>query len=610
MEQNVLQLVLRVRDEASKELQKFGGVVGKMSDNFEQNLAGAGTMAAGVVAALGLMTKSAITNAASYEQNRIAFETMLGSAQKAQGLLEQVADFAQKTPFELPQVVEGAKRLLAYGISGDKVIDSFKTLGDVAAGVGTDKLPALITAFGQVSAKGRLMGQELLQFTEAGVGLGGELQKMFHVSREELEDMIGSGKIGFSDVQQALQNMTSQGGLFFNGMERQSKSFNGMLSNINDSMGKFVRDLAGIDSQGNIREGSLFAVLHQAAEKFLVVIEKVRPVVTQFVTEMLSHKEVVIAIAGAIAGLLVLAMVALIAAIGGALIVMAEFAIIGAAVGLAVYYIIGHFQAWKEKAIEVIDYIKSIPERIGEFIVNTINWFIQLDANIRHFFIDLFLVQIPYAIGFAIGWLMQAIPNAITAIGDWFSSLPQRIAAGLSNFGNAVKNKTIEIGTFLRDEFSAMPGRISGFIERIPSIMADVFERAKQAVVDKINGIWNGIKAVFQKIGDAISGIVNAGGNFLEKLKSIGNTALDAAKSGFQAGQSFDNGGWVNYTGNAQVHQGEFVLSRDMLSGRTPIPSSVSETFNQPISIQAVINSETDLNLIGYRLAWALRNSR
>ena len=338
MEQNVLQLILRIRDEASQQLQEFSGTLDSMGDSFQQNLAAAGTMSAGVLAALGLMTKAAISNAASYEQNRIAFETMLGSADRARDLLQQVSDFAAKTPFELPDVVEGSKQLLAYGISADKIIPTFKTLGDIASGIGTDKMPTLITALGQVNAKGQLASRQLLQFTQAGVGLGAELQKMFGVTRQGLDDMISSGQVSFDDVNQALQNMTSQGGLFFNGMERQSKSFNGIMSNINDSMGKFVRQIVGIDSQGDIRDGSLFAVLRQAAEKFLDVLDKVTPVISDFITKMLQHKEVVMAIAGALGGLLVLALIAVIGAIGGALVVMAEFVVVGAAIGLAVGY--------------------------------------------------------------------------------------------------------------------------------------------------------------------------------------------------------------------------------------------------------------------------------
>jgi tape measure domain-containing protein len=604
MDQNVLQLILRVRDEASQELQKFSGTLDKMGDNFEKNLGKAGAMSAGILTALGLMTKAALTNAASYEQNRVSLETMLGSADRAKDLLRELSDFASKTPFELPTVVEGSKQLLGYGIAANKVMPILDMLGDVAATVGADKFPTLITALGQVQAKGELSSRQLLQFTNSGVGLGAELQKMFGVTQETMNNMIGDGKIGFTEVTKALQNMTSQGGMYFQGMENQAKSLNGIIANISDSVGRSIRQLVGIDSQGDIREGSLFAVVKDAAEKFLVVLEKVTPVVTDFITKMMQHKEVVMAIAGALGGLLVLALIALISAIGGALIVMAEFVIVGAAIGLAVGFIIAHFNEWKAKAIEVIDYIKTIPAAIGEFVKGIINWFIQLPGSIKQFFLDLFLIDIPFAVGYVAGYLSKAIPDMIAGVGAWFESLPARISQGLISFGNAVKDKVLSIGSFIQEQFSQMPDRINAFISRIPSVMADVFERAKQAVLDKITGIWKGVTGTLKKIGDMLSGIVSGGGNIVEKI-------VNAAKAGFTAGQdAYAEGGYVRRTGSALVHQGEFVLSRDMLTGQSAIPASVAETFNQPINIQAVMNSEMDLNLLGYRLAWALRNAR
>ncbi len=111
----------------------------------------AGLMAGAVAGGLAQMIKAAVANAASYEQNRIAFfEWMLGSADKARGLLKQVSDFARKNPFELPQIVEGTKSLLAYKIAQKEVIPNFKMLGDIISGVGTETLPQLITAFGPV----------------------------------------------------------------------------------------------------------------------------------------------------------------------------------------------------------------------------------------------------------------------------------------------------------------------------------------------------------------------------------------------------------------------------------------------------------------------------
>lgn len=334
MDERQLQIVLRARDEASRVLRGVADETDGLTSLFRNNYKQAAVMAAGVLAGLGAMTKAAIDNAASYEQNRIAFESMLGSAGKARTLLEEVSAFARKTPFELPQVVEGSKRLIAYGIAMKDVIPTFRMLGDIAAGVGTDKLPQLITAFGQVQAKGKLMGTELLQFTEAGVNLGGQLQKSFGVTREELEKMISSGQVTSAQVTQALRAMTSEGGLFFQGMERQATSFNGVMSNINDSFGRFVRTVVGITEQGDIKEGSLFHYVKLGAERLLPVLDALAPKVAAVIEAILKNREVVVAIAGAITALLVLALVALVAAFGSVLLIIAAVAAAGAAIAL------------------------------------------------------------------------------------------------------------------------------------------------------------------------------------------------------------------------------------------------------------------------------------
>jgi hypothetical protein len=104
------------------------------------------------------MGTAAVKAAADFEQSTVAFTTMLGSAERAKKLLEDITAFALKTPFQLKDVETGAKQLLAYGVSADNVLTNLKQLGDVAAGVGMDKLPNLILAFGQVKAATRLTG--------------------------------------------------------------------------------------------------------------------------------------------------------------------------------------------------------------------------------------------------------------------------------------------------------------------------------------------------------------------------------------------------------------------------------------------------------------------
>jgi predicted nucleic acid-binding Zn-ribbon protein len=124
---------------------------------------------ASVGAAVTAWGVASVKSASNYEQSRIAFDTMLGSADKAKKLLQEITKFAKETPFELPEVVEGSKKLLAYNISAEQIIPTFKMLGEIASGVGKDKLPQLVLAFGQVKAATRLTGMELRQFTETGV---------------------------------------------------------------------------------------------------------------------------------------------------------------------------------------------------------------------------------------------------------------------------------------------------------------------------------------------------------------------------------------------------------------------------------------------------------
>jgi tape measure domain-containing protein len=185
---------------------------------------------AGASLAIGGFLKAA----GDFEQVEIAFETMLGSAEKAKELLDGLKEDARKTPFTLPGILDASKRLLAMGIEAGRVRDTIKILGDVAAGVGIDKLPNLVLALGQVKAATKLRGSELRQFTEAGVPLLAELAESLGKTPAEIQKLISQGAISFEDVRKALENLTTGSGRFANLMERQSQSFLGILSNIKD----------------------------------------------------------------------------------------------------------------------------------------------------------------------------------------------------------------------------------------------------------------------------------------------------------------------------------------------------------------------------------------
>jgi len=183
-----------------------------------------------------------------FQQMNIAFETMLGNKADSDRLMAQVVDLAAKTPFTLTQVGQGAKQLLAFQVSQEDVIDTLKRLGDVSAGFSVP-IDRLITAYGQVKAKGKLMGDDLRQFTEAGIPMIHEISKQFGVTDTVITKMVSDGKVGFDDVRKVIENLTNTGGIFAGMMEKQSKSLTGMVSNLQDAWDRMLNDI-GTKNEG------------------------------------------------------------------------------------------------------------------------------------------------------------------------------------------------------------------------------------------------------------------------------------------------------------------------------------------------------------------------
>ncbi|NCD40551.1 MAG: hypothetical protein EOL88_00515 [Bacteroidia bacterium] len=235
-----LSIVIKAKDEATANLNKVkSGMGGLGSTALKLGAILGGTM--GVVA----LGRKMIDLAGKFEQTQIAFTTMLGSAEQANLMLRDLADFASKTPFELVGIEQSAKQLLAMGIEANSVIPTMKALGDVSAGLSVD-LNRLAYNYGQVKSQTVLTGVELRDFVRAGVPLISELAKNLNVSEKAIKDMVSEGKIGFPEVEKAFQTMSGEGGKFFDLMDKQSGTFLGKISNLKDSINIFLR------TQGNM----------------------------------------------------------------------------------------------------------------------------------------------------------------------------------------------------------------------------------------------------------------------------------------------------------------------------------------------------------------------
>lgn len=168
---------------------------------------------------------------AQAEQTSVAFTTLVGSEEKAAGILKEINDFAAKTPYGNLDLTDNAKTMLNFGVQADKVNGYLRQLGDIAAG-DKNKLGSLSLVFGQVASAGKMSGQDLLQFINAGFNPLKELEKMTGKTYAELQDMMSKGQIGFDAVAAAINHATSEGGAFAGMSDKLSQTVSGKFSTL------------------------------------------------------------------------------------------------------------------------------------------------------------------------------------------------------------------------------------------------------------------------------------------------------------------------------------------------------------------------------------------
>lgn len=169
------------------------------------------------------------------QQLQVALSTILQDKSKADQLIAEIVQFAAKTQFNLDDVATGAKQLLAYGSSADKVVGELSMLGDVASGL---QIPIgqLIYLYGTLRTQGRAMTVDIRQFAGRGIPIYEELAKVLGVTKDQVGELVKEGKVGFKEVEQAFKNMTSEGGKFANLMENSAGTWPQRLSNIQDTL--------------------------------------------------------------------------------------------------------------------------------------------------------------------------------------------------------------------------------------------------------------------------------------------------------------------------------------------------------------------------------------
>lgn len=196
------------------------------------------------------LAKQVVQIRGEVQQLEVAFETMLGSKEKADTLMTEIIDLVAKTPFGLQDVSNATKMLLAYGSTAEEVTGEIKMLGNIASGLSIP-LNDLIYLYGTTRTQGRMFTMDLRQFMGRGIPLAEELAKQFGVTKDKVGELVTAGKVGFDDMAKALQAMSSEGGKFNNLMDKQSATISGQISNLEDSIYQMFNEI-GRSSEGVI----------------------------------------------------------------------------------------------------------------------------------------------------------------------------------------------------------------------------------------------------------------------------------------------------------------------------------------------------------------------
>lgn len=511
---NLNKMQLQLKD-TNKELRDTPNLFNKMSDSMNKissKMSSIGkTLTIGVTAPLVALATLGVKYNADMEQYQAGLETMLGSADKATKMLNDLKTMANKTPFETTDLVKGSQTLLAYGLDAQAIIPALQNLGDVSLG-NKDKFNSLTLAYGQTQAKGRLMGQEAMQMTEAGFNPLQQISQRTGETMLELSKRMEKGGISTAEVTQAFKDATSEGGRFYGAMDKQSQTLTGRLSTLKDgfsqTIGKLTESLLPTISK-------IMDKLSQLVTWFSTLDEGSKNTILTFVALAIAIGPIisVLGFIGTAIGFLSGAfgvITTVVTVLAGALNlpVIAFVGIIAGIVALGIIIFKFRDQIWefiKGVGTAIIDFIAGIPEFLSRLLKNIVDFIVSIPEKIA------------YGLGLIIGTLAKFFINIITSLATFISNIPQYINNIVNFFKelpskiwNTLVNVLVKIGEFI----VGMKNKIATSVPEIINNFVDFFKGLPGKITDIgkniVDGLLQGIKNAWANLTSAVGKMVDS----------------------------------------------------------------------------------------------------
>ena len=208
----------------------------KSSDTLSKKFTSFGTkMSIGVTAPLTALATAGVKYNATMESYLANLTTLLGGNQReAQKLLDTLKEMANTTPYEATDLVKATQKMMAFGISAEDSLKYLNMLGDIAMG-DANKMDSLTLAFSQISASGRASMEDINQMIDQGFNPLTIIAEKTGESMGDLRDRVSAGGVSFEEIAGAFQTATSEGGTFYQSMDKASQTTNGKISSLKDA---------------------------------------------------------------------------------------------------------------------------------------------------------------------------------------------------------------------------------------------------------------------------------------------------------------------------------------------------------------------------------------
>jgi tape measure domain-containing protein len=488
---------------------------------------------AGIGASLAALGVKAVQAAGNMQQVQAAMTNMLGSAGTAQDLLGKLQDFAANTPFEFNDVAQASQKFLAFGFTAEQIIPTLRAVGDAAAGVGLGQegVNRLTLAMGQMAAKGKVAGDEMLQLTEAGIPAWQMLADKIGVSIPEAMDMVTKGTV---NAQTGLQALTEGMETRFGGMmDQQALTITGTWSNMMDGIGQ-AAVAVGQQISDAFDLPDLFSNIGNQLQQFAAVVKDqgIGEAVSRLIPPEVQLAAEALAITLTAATIPAIVNLGLSAGIAGA----------GMVTGLAGN--LAKVTAGVSNFPAALTVAKTGIEAFGSSIKTIITFIPTMGVK---------LVGLAASFG-PVGIAIAAVGIAITAflasghsLEDMFSVVPGTMDS-VRLAGTALKTMFGEIGVALQNLVSAAAPLIALFATAFTvamyaiiailnvfiTILATVLTVASDIITGLIAGFnwaYSGISGALNRIGDALGNMVDSvlpkwASDGLKTIKSFVQTAV------------------------------------------------------------------------------------